>query len=364
MRRYINVLKTFSLALLAMAFSACEDTDTPRISSDTQGPQITWPLKDNYVLTVTNADETFETFEWEAVDYGVVSPVSYKVQVAEKGTDFETVEEVASTTDTKVEVSNSMMNDAVGKLGLAPFEAHEVEMRVISTLGNNGGGVISSTVADTEITPYALIVTWYVPGPFNFWAEGNEWSHNDLDVIKAEDGQNFRGYLYLVNKDGTTPSDFKISTAKGWDLGINYGAGDAAGTLSDDGGAANITAPEAAYFLLTVNSADLTYNLLKTDFAIIGAATPGGWDNDTPLTFNPDSRMWEGTYAMKGGEEWKIRANGSWDDPNPNYGQGSEDGMLSLGGDNLVSPAEDGMYEIKVNLDDPEALKYTIEKVN
>ena len=48
-----------------------------------------------------------------------------------------------------------------------------------------------------------------------------------------------------------------------------------------------------------------------TSIGIIGSATPGGWDNETPLTQVNDS-VWTIQMSLIKGEV-KFRANNAWD---------------------------------------------------
>ncbi|MDB5268487.1 MAG: hypothetical protein JWP58_1527 [Hymenobacter sp.] len=46
-------------------------------------------------------------------------------------------------------------------------------------------------------------------------------------------------------------------------------------------------------------------------WGIIGAATPGGWNTDTPMTYDFCTRTWQVTLALTAGE-FKFRSNNSW----------------------------------------------------
>ena len=99
---------------------------------------------------------------------------------------------------------------------------------------------------------------------------------------------------------------------------------------------------------------------------IIGAATPGGWSEDTKLTdgsVTADGGSWSVSDVILRNGEWKVRFNCRWSidrrlDPNngfdpangyvlfTNFG-GSADN-LEVGGSNLVVE-EDGVYTITMN---------------
>jgi hypothetical protein len=93
---------------------------------------------------------------------------------------------------------------------------------------------------------------------------------------------------------------------------------------------------------------------------LIGDATPGGWDTDTPMTYDVDNHVWTVTLDLKVGDI-KFRANGTWA---LNYGsnnnEGKTVGKLQEGGENIhVKKA--GNYTVILNLDHT-VYKYKLEK--
>lgn len=167
----------------------------------------------------------------------------------------------------------------------------------------------------------------YMKGDANGW-EG-------YDYLSGDDGVHFTGYMYL-NQNG-----FKFCTQKDW-KGTNYGAN--FDTAQD---ADNIVMTEpAGYYQVDVDLSAKTYTLTPiTSIAIIGAATPGGWDTETPLTYNETERCWEVKGIELTAGECKFRSNHSWDDPNPNWG-GTLDALVQKG-DN-INVTEAGTYDIKL----------------
>ena len=167
----------------------------------------------------------------------------------------------------------------------------------------------------------------YMKGDANGW--------DGYDYLSGDDGVHFTGYMYL-NQNG-----FKFCTQKDW-KGTNYGAN--FDTAQD---ADNIVMTEpAGYYQVDVDLSEKTYKLTPiTSIAIIGAATPGGWDTETPLTYNETERCWEVKGIELTAGECKFRSNHSWDDPNPNWG-GTLDALVQKG-DN-INVAEAGTYDIKL----------------
>jgi len=92
--------------------------------------------------------------------------------------------------------------------------------------------------------------------------------------------------------------------------------------------------------------------MTKTEWGLIGDATPGGWDNSTPMTYDPATGLWSVTTTLVNGA-FKFRANNSWD-----INLGGDLNNLSYGGDNI--PITGGTYTITLNLTNPQAFKATI----
>ena len=166
----------------------------------------------------------------------------------------------------------------------------------------------------------------YMKGDANGW--------DGYDYLTG-DGVHFTGFMYL-NQNG-----FKFTTAPDWS-GTGYGENF---STAPDAGNIVMTEP-AGYYKVEVDLSEKTYKLTPiTTIGIIGAATPGGWDADTDLTYNKTERCWEVKDIKLKAGECKFRANHSWDDPNPNWG-GTLDALVQKG-DN-IKVAEAGTYDIKL----------------
>ncbi len=184
----------------------------------------------------------------------------------------------------------------------------------------------------------------YVPGAYQGWSPETAPSvySKNLDF-------KYEGYVYFGSA-----SDFKFASQRNWD-GPNYGKGDEEGTLSETGGDLHIS--EAGYYKLNVNlsGSPYTYSATKTEWGLIGDATPGGWDSSTPMIYDETSSTWQVTTELTNGE-YKFRANDGWD-----INLGGDLNNLSYGGDN-IPVAEPGTYLIVLDLSNPEVYKASVVK--
>lgn len=143
--------------------------------------------------------------------------------------------------------------------------------------------------------------------------------------------------------------EMKFRQNSAWD--VNYGGSN--GSLVAGGDNIKVT---AGTYLVTMNLNDNTYTLLPVTkkWALVGSATPNGWDGpDYPLSLDyskysadfDTQGVWIAKNVVLKDGELKFRANHDWD---INFGDNGADGKLDAGGDNIkVAP---GTYDIVFDL--------------
>lgn len=185
----------------------------------------------------------------------------------------------------------------------------------------------------------------YVVGAFNGWNEKIGTSY-----VCEEEANVLTGFVDMTFEG---ENKFKFTAQLDWEP-VQYGAGAEAGTLADHGNDITLEETGIMYFKLDLN--DLTYTATKINsFGVIGNATPGGWDNETALTYN-GGLVWEGTMYLEPGE-LKFRANNAWD---VSLG-GSFDDLGTLNAPNCTI-SDKGTYKITLDLSDANQLKATLVK--
>lgn len=143
-----------------------------------------------------------------------------------------------------------------------------------------------------------------------------------------------------------TQGEVKFRTTGSWDR--NWGAVDYPSGVGTQGGA-NIPIAQAGRYEINFDSLTGEYTFAELvefeSIGLIGSATPGLWDTETPLTksaTNPD--LWRGVITLTDGEV-KFRANNSWD---VNWGGTTfPSGTGVAGGDNIAATA--GEYIVTFN---------------
>ncbi len=148
-----------------------------------------------------------------------------------------------------------------------------------------------------------------------------------------------------------------LPTNTGWDgdMGAKKGEEGALTDTDED----NITVPADGFYRLRINPKAGTYSLVKSNWGVIGDATPGGWDNDTDMTLVSASKgkyEWTATINLESGKAFKFRENDGWD---VNLGLDGSGPQLKYDGGNIQVGATK-QYTVKLNLT-PSGYTYTIE---
>lgn len=360
-----NITKSL-IALLALAVVSCsvEDVQDRPVIEGVDSPVLTAPQSGAaYVLSPDAADSQAERFTWNSANYGGDVEVTYVVEMDKKGNSFKTPQELGTVkSQNQVSVSVSKLNSGALALSATPFVAGDFEVRIKSIVST---GIMYSNVVGIVVTPYTTETPkLWIPGGYqNASGYGSDWTHSSAPTLIAEGyGKTaFEGYVYFaIAQDGTKDGQgFKFSSQADWS-GTNYGVGATAGTISTTGGNLSIA---AGYYRIKADTdpTKLTYTALKTTWGIIGNATPGGWDTDTPMTYDPATKKWTVTVTLTAQSApdngLKFRANGNWD---LNYGDTGANGTLEEGGTNIGTTA--GNFLITLDLSNPRNYTYTIVK--
>lgn len=173
-----------------------------------------------------------------------------------------------------------------------------------------------------------------------------------MSLYDADSKTKFETFEYItVAGDG-----FKfLPTNLGWTDA--YGKGTAVGTLMQGDEAGNLTVAQDAFYRVRMDAEGMTYEVLKLSMGVIGDATPGGWDNDTDMTFagGKGTYTWKVTVNLVPGK-FKFRANNDWA---INFGGTAAE--IKQGGDDIVI-ASAGTYNLELILT-PGAYKAVIQKL-
>ncbi|QSE96241.1 SusF/SusE family outer membrane protein [Fulvivirga lutea] len=303
-------------------------------------------------LISATPDEIVEII-WQESFVSTGGDITYEWQADADGGDFDTPLLTLPSNNSGVEnyltLTFQQLEDALADVGIDPGATAMLDWRVVATSGNFSS---ISNVYSVSITRYLVeIPQLFLVGD----ATAAGWDNNNNNPALFRDPVNTGKFYY---KGYFNAGAFKILEVKGqWQpqwgsvgdgiLGVNDGTGSDPGTI-------NVSS--AGYYEFVFNGATRTYTFEPVDItgsasyttvAIIGSATPNGWnDPDTDMVQSTvDSHIWFITSESLVNGEMKFRANDGWDvnwgsDTAP-YGQGS------FGGPNI--PVTEATYTIWFN---------------
>ncbi len=330
-----------------LLMSACQKDEVKSVVQPGAAPTL---AASSSTLTLQAADATKDAvaFTWNAVDYGYPAAVTYTLQFDKKGNSFKAPIEFANGNGLKKSFSVADFNTMLINLGVTPGTTGQIEARIKSDVSPGVASVVSTASTITG-TPYAVVIVYpslYVPGGYQGWSPDKA-----PKIVSVKSDKNYEGYVYFP--DAST--EFKLTDAPNWNSGIFGNKSGANGTLASPGD--NLTATGAGYYLLKADLNANKWSATKTTWAVIGSATPKGWDADTPLTYDAAKGTWSAVVNLVKGDI-KFRANGAWD---INYGDTKADSLLDLNGDNIAVPA-DGKYTVTLNLSSAGTYTYSVVK--
>jgi hypothetical protein len=307
-----NIIKSlcliFALGFLASCDKEAEVTKLSVISF----PKTFTSTAASVVVTKDNGATQVATFNWPAVSYGIKAAVTYTLQFDLPSdtittTPWSKAQEVVVGDDilTRAFTATELNDIALNGLAQEPGVVSKVVVRVKSFVDRPA----YSNAITLSVTPY--IPPLVIPTLPTLWVFGDFQGWNATTaptIVSANSDGLYEGYVYIP-AGGTNHLKF----ANQPDLThIVYGDG-GAGALSTVANVSDIILPSDGYYELSANLNTNKWTATKTAWAIIGGATPGGWTTETPLTYNPISKVWTVTCnLLAGGNTFKFRANNEW----------------------------------------------------
>ncbi|MEL7252278.1 MAG: SusE domain-containing protein [Bacteroidota bacterium] len=337
----------WSLAVSLIAFSCEDDRDLVTLQVG-DAPAFTAPAAGLSVdITEENLNETLANFSWSPADYGFAAGINYTLEVDVADNSFLEAIDLSSTTKFDATVSNDQINTIMLTKGLPGGVFTDMEFRVVANAGTQVEELISETLV-ISVSPVAVAIDYpklQVPGSYQGWDPANE----STVIFSVESDGVYEGYLYVAD-DGAA---HKYTDGPSWD--VNWGDTGADGML--DAGGDDIFLGDAGVYRFSANINDLTHSSLRTDWGVIGNATPGGWDNDTDMTYDPGTGMWSVDIDLIADNFIKFRANDGWD---VNLGDDNTDAAMEYGGADIPI-TESGNYTVTLDLTNA-VYTYTLTK--
>ena len=325
------------LFILSVLVFNCEDFVTDPVLNLGNAPAIASPgAGTSFVLQEEQAEQVLTNMEWSAADFGFSAAITYNVEIDKAGNGFADARTLGTSNNTSLEITQERLNGLILAMGVEEALPTDLDLRVIATVSDEVDALISSTFTITA-TPYIIEVVFpqlQVPGSYQGWDPAN----NSTIIFSPRSDAKYEGFVFF----GAESTLYKFTDGPSWDT--NWGDNEPDGIL--DPGGTDIAAMEGVgMYRLNVDLNELTHTAVRTNWGLIGDATPGGWDADTDMTYDETS----GTLKLSvdlGTGFIKFRANDAWD---INLGDNDTNGSLEYGGADI--PINDaGNYTIELIL--------------
>ena len=364
MKKIFIIATVLGFALL----SACTKDKLVTVSSNITAPALTTNPSNGASITVSPADSAqILSATWTKANYGVAAVVTYFVEVDSAGRNFSKNIIIGTTSAATLSLSYGAFNSQlINTLKMPANAAVSLEVRTGAAI--YGKDTVFSNTVKLNITTYMPII--YSHGWNVLWVPGDfqGWNPATAPTVAAEvaPGQTtpanvYEGYIY--EKPGGT-YQFKFTNSPDWNH-LTYGD-NGGGTISSTA-ANNLTLPGPGYYELVCNPVTLTWNYTLTTWSIIGDATPGGWNTDTQMTFDPVNQVWTVNCAMVSTGSFKFRANDAWNidfgiDGNGHILYADNPAYAYNGNLNNLTVPSSGNYTITLNLQNPNDYTFTLQK--
>lgn len=336
-----------NFCLLTFLLSSCSDDDVRQTVSLNTSPTLTSPTTGNsYTFTEAEADLLLEEFKWTAADFGYQAAINYRLELGRGGNNFTPAINLGTTNELDI---NDITIGKINNLMIAAFgvvdtiNATTLEYRVCASVSSEIESLCSEAIT-MNIVPFPVVIIYdslSVPGNYQGWDPA---SRENVVFSRKNDGF-YSGYVYF-NLD-----DALYKFAQGWSWDVNWGDDDPADGTLDEGGLGNDIAISnaAGMYYLECDLNTLTHSNTKTNWGILGSATPTGDSEDSDFTWDSDRMVLSINIDLMPGEI-RFRAN---DEDVINFGDTFTNGRLDQDGDGIpISEAGNYTIDLILNVGD------------
>lgn len=273
-------------------FSNCEkDGDEVTILENPVAPALT--QMPDLTLERSRGAEML-VFQGRNVDVGFTASATYFLEACAAGNSFENVIRLFSGNDaTSIEIPVSSLNEVLLK-SFPEDQASSVDFRLRAVLVADAGAGVDdleyvSDIVNASVTLFGLPRLDLIG------------SGIDQKIVSPQGDGTFVGYVNLSGANAFTLSDPETGKTYGLESGSLV-----------EGSSTGLTVGIDGYYRLNADLNNLTYETTEYRVAIVGSATPGGWDTDTDMAYDPAKGHWYITIDLLGGEYIKFRMNDGW----------------------------------------------------
>lgn len=322
--------------------------------------------------TLANASQKAMTFTWTPSFQGYSGKVTYTLQYDTAGKNFTGVDEtvlgdnlVAANNLYTWDMTQRAINETALASGITAGTSGKVDYRIKATTAQ--GAVAYSNTVSVTVNSYVPLIRLYMPGSYQAQTgQGTDWTPSDAPELIRDLRSNVLNKLYYTYMYLPAGAAFKITAGRSWD--VNYGG--TGGNLS--AGGANLTVANAGVYRISVDLANMKYDIREGRMGVVGGATGAGWD---PPSVFPNyalgyaaPNLFVGVFDFTA-DGWKMIDDNSWNGgANANtvletrsYGSNTGSGStMEVNGPNFPNITTPGRYRVIWDGRDPNNIKYEI----
>ena len=284
------------------------------------------------VLDINDPAGEVQLLSWEAARLTYNEAVTYAVSVSYDGGEaIEVAKDLTGTTCTK---TVDEWNELIVATGAPEATPAEVQFTVTAYSETYPDGVPSAPLAVT-VTTYKATYPAYIQ------LTGTDKKLPQSTLTKGL----FECFVNLASD-----TNFKLLDP---DSAAELGSDDAEATTDDKGnkvingtiGGNTAISLSAGTYRISASMKFNTLQIVKVEsLGLIGSATVGGWDKETPLEYDGVANTYSVVTTLTKDGEYKPRANDNW-----GYAIDA-DGIFKDGGDNFKFEGETGEYKVVVDV--------------
>ena len=293
---------------------------------------VATPAESEVTLDINNLTEELTLLTWEPARLNYNEAITYDVLISCGG--GEPLVAATGLTETSCTFTVDTWNELFVSAGAVEGAASEVTFTVKAYSPSCEEGLPSSPVTMT-VTTYKANFPYYVYLKGTDKQIPQSWSQKGL----FECFINFTGAATFTFEDRDAQVEYGGDAQFADDANGNLVA---SGALTESGSAISV---ETGLYRVSANLKFKTFILVKIEsMGMIGNATPGGWDAETPMTYDVASNTFTLKTTLTEGGEYKYRANNNW-----GYAIDGE-GSFSDGTPNIVFDKATGEYNVTLDV--------------
>lgn len=322
-----------------MTIMSCADDITTPVLKLQQAAKLKAITPAEVAFTQENSTQNFPEISWEAANYGKGAVVKYTVSVTNNETKKSV--ELATTEDNKVTFTNEQMNTILAKVGAYPGKTYDFTV----SLKSEAFGKITNDAENkvqfkaTPYDPHVNKINWkYAYVAVNY----PEWDYTNAYLLGDPDGDGtYKGWA-LFDKE----CKFAIVDGK-----------DVTKMLADT---TKIDKAHVGFVEITLTPDGKVSIEKPCKWSLIGSATSGGWNKDTKMEYDKDTRIWTVITPLTN-QEFKFRDEGN---RGINYGKGKTNpDVLERNGDS-IKVDKTHAYIVRLDLTNAGKYTYSLEETN